>query len=99
MSRSRETLRAQAARLAPAGGVGDLDVDDVSCVAVDRQGNIVTVVGEVEEVGEQADVVNAPLIADALNDRHRVGGGPQRVGLGAADGQGIEPAHHGDRRR
>ena len=73
-----------AARLAPAGRVGDLHVRDEVGVRGDRRVDVVAVAGQVVQVAEEADVGGArgPGPAD---HGHRVGGGAQRVRLRAAD--------------
>ncbi len=71
------------AGLAAAGGVGDLHVRRAVGELRDRGVEVVAVGGEVVEVEQEADIGGAGR-ADVVDDRDGVGGGAQRVRLGAA---------------
>src|SRR6185437_13191729 len=88
------------ARLAAAGGVGDLDVRHLAGVGRDGAVDVVAVGGEVEDVEQDAHVAGARG-PGPVHHRGRVGGAAQRVGLGAAhrlDEDGGADAGGGPRR-
>ncbi len=72
-----------AAGLAPTGVVGDLHVAGDVGVPRDRAVHIVAVVGQVEQVAEEPDVLVSGR-PDRVDHRHGIVGRAQRVGLGAA---------------
>ena len=69
-----------------AGVVGDLDVAEVLGVLFDDGGDVVTVDGQVVEVGEELDVLRAGFVLDPGDDVEGVLGREQRVAGCAADG-------------
>ena len=69
--------------LATTGPVGDLHVGGDLGVRGDRGVEVVTVVGQVEQVAQEADV-GVPVPTDGIDDRDGVGSGAQRVGLRTA---------------
>src|SRR5699024_6453821 len=70
---------------AAAGGVGDLDVAELGRVVAHELRDVVAVDGQVEEVGEEGDVLGSGL-AGLLDEGEPVGGGLERVVVGPADG-------------
>ena len=76
-------IQLTAARLAPAGRVGDLHVRGEVGVRGDRGVDVVAVARQVVQVAKEADVGGARR-AGAPDHGHRVVGGAQRIGLGAA---------------
>src|SRR5699024_12740061 len=74
-----------AAGFATAGDVGDLDVAELGGVVTHDLCDVVTVDGQVEEVGEEGDVLGTGLVG-LFDEGEPVGGGLERVVVGATDG-------------